>query len=84
MKKTIEYYVQTIYGVNREKFKNKSEGDIFAKLTGRKTLDSASRELLRDLSEGSIDFKMVFPTGYEQVTTLSEVKNEEVAQPVFS
>lgn len=82
MNKIIEYYIQSVYGVNRERFKNKADADIFAKLTGRKTLDIVSRELLRDLSGGSISFKQVFPPGSEEVTTLAAITNEEVKQVI--
>lgn len=77
--KTIEYYVQSVYGVNRERFKNKSDADLFHKLTGRRTLDGVSRELLRDLSGGAVSFKQVFPPGYEEITTLDKVPTEDVS-----
>ena len=57
----IEYYIQHIYGVAREKFANKDQENLFQRLTGRKTLDSVSRELLRDLTCGAVDFKQVLP-----------------------
>lgn len=57
----IKYYVQNIYGVKREKFLDKAQEDVFVKLTGRKTLDSISRELLRDLTGGAISFEQVIP-----------------------
>ena len=50
MKTTIKYYTQNIYGVRREKFIDKGQESVFIQLTGRKTLDSVSRELIRDLS----------------------------------
>jgi hypothetical protein len=55
----IEYYVQHIYGVPREKFANKAQEDVFQRLTGRKTLDSISRELIRDLTSGAVTFEQV-------------------------
>jgi hypothetical protein len=61
MKTTIKYYVQNIYGVRREKFINKAQEDVFIRLTGRKTLDSVSRELIRDLSGSSVEFEQVLP-----------------------
>ena len=33
MNKIIEYYIQSVYGVNRERFKNKADAHIFAKPT---------------------------------------------------
>ena len=61
MKTTIRYYVQNIYGVRREKFLDKKQESVFIQLTGRKTLDSVSRELIRDLSGSSIEFQQVLP-----------------------
>jgi hypothetical protein len=61
MKTVIKYYVQNIYGVRREKFADKAQETVFQQLTGRKTLDSISRELLRDLSGGAVDFEQVLP-----------------------
>lgn len=57
----IKYYSKDIYGVRREKFICKKQEDIFYRLTGRRTLDSVSRELIRDLSESSIEFEQVLP-----------------------
>lgn len=57
----IDYYVQHIYGVAREKFRNPEQEKIFKNLTGRKTLDSVSRELLRDLTSGAVCFQQVLP-----------------------
>lgn len=61
MKTVIKYYVQNIYGVRREKFADKAQETLFQQLTGRKTLDSISRELLRDLCGGAVDFEQVLP-----------------------
>ena len=61
MKTTIKYYTQNIYGVRREKFIDKGQENVFIQLTGRKTLDSVSRELIRDLSGSSIEFEQVLP-----------------------
>lgn len=57
----IEYYVQNIYGVTREKFADKAQEGVFERLTGRKTLDSVSRELVRDLTGGAVYFEQVLP-----------------------
>jgi len=61
MQTKIKYYVQHIYGVPREKFIDKAQEAIFIQLTGRKTLDSVSRELIRDLSGRAIEFEQVLP-----------------------
>ena len=61
MQTKIKYYVQHIYGVPREKFIDKAQEAIFIQLTGRKTLDSVSRELIRDLSGSSVEFEQVLP-----------------------
>ena len=61
MKTKIKYFVQNIYGVRREKFVDKKQESVFIQLTGRKTLDSVSRELIRDLSGSSVEFQQVLP-----------------------
>lgn len=61
MKTKIRYYVQNIYGVRREKFADKGQESAFIQLTGRKTLDSVSRELIRDLSGSQIEFEQILP-----------------------
>ncbi len=57
----VKYYVENVYGGRREKFIDKGQQDIFFKLTGRRTLDSISRELIRDFTGGSVDFEQVLP-----------------------
>ena len=61
MKTKIRYYVQNIYGVRREKFADKAQESVFIQLTGRKTIDSVSRELIRDLSGSQIEFEQILP-----------------------
>ena len=61
MKTTIKYYAQNVYGVRREKFVDKKQESVFFQLTGRRTLDSVSRELIRDLSGSSIEFEQSLP-----------------------
>ena len=62
----IEYYIQHIYGVAREKFANKDQENLFQRLTGRKTLDSVSRELIRDLTSGAVTFEQVLtPSSFQ-------------------
>lgn len=61
MKKTIKYYVREVYG-NRLEYihpDNKGDAEILQRLTGKKTIDSRTRELVRDLSNGQIEFKQV-------------------------
>ena len=58
---TIKYYVQNIYGVPREKFVDAAQEAVFRQLTGRKTLDSVSRELIRDLTCRAVSFEQVLP-----------------------
>jgi hypothetical protein len=47
--------------VRREKFIDKKQESVFFQLTGRRTLDSVSRELIRDLSGSSIEFEQALP-----------------------
>lgn len=61
MQTKIKYYVQHIYGTPREKFIDAAQEAVFKQLTGRKTLDSVSRELLRDLTGGAVQFEQVLP-----------------------
>jgi len=61
MQTKIKYYVQHIYGTPREKFVDPNQEAIFKQLTGRKTLDSVSRELIRDLTGCAIEFEQVLP-----------------------
>ncbi len=61
MKTTIKYYTQNIYGVRREKFIDNKQESVFYQLTDRRTLDSVSRELIRDLSGSSIEFEQSLP-----------------------
>jgi hypothetical protein len=59
---TIKY--QTVYSQGlyiREKFVEKAQEDIFYQLTGRKVLDSVSRELIRDLTGGAVTFEEIKP-----------------------
>lgn len=65
-KTTIKFYIESVYGVDREKFLDHAQRDIYKSLTGRLTLDTVSRELLRDLSGGSIEFQQVLNPKYAQ------------------
>lgn len=59
--KKIRYYKTNIYGISRERFFDKGDETVFFQLTGRRTLDSVSRELIRDLSGGAVNFQEVLP-----------------------
>jgi len=65
-KTTIKFYTESVYGVDREKFLNHTQRDIYKALTGRLTLDSISRELLRDLTGGGIEFEQVINPKHTQ------------------
>ena len=58
MTKQIKYYRRSQYGVEREFVHPESAGDgqIISQLTGKKTIDGRIRELVRDLTGGSIYF----------------------------
>lgn len=55
---TIKYYRKNQYGVVREFVHpdNKADSDIIIGLTGQKTIDSRIRELIRDLTGGTVNF----------------------------
>lgn len=58
-KKVIRYYRKSQYGTEREFIHPTDAGDaqIVRQLTGRATIDSVTRELLRDLTGGYIEFR---------------------------
>jgi len=61
MKRTIEFYNREVYGTTREYVANENDANIIFKLTGKKTITSVERELIRDLSGGLVDFKQILP-----------------------
>jgi hypothetical protein len=61
MKKTIEFYNREVYGTTREYLANENDAKIILQLTGKKTVTSVERELIRDLSGGLVDFKQILP-----------------------
>lgn len=61
MKKTIEFYNREIYGTAREYLANEGDAKAFLQLTGKKTITSVERELIRDLSGGLVNFKQILP-----------------------
>jgi nuclear transport factor 2 (NTF2) superfamily protein len=59
MKKIIQYKVESQWGNRREFVVNKGDAQILAQLTGKKTIDSVTRELIRDLTCGMVSFEQV-------------------------
>jgi DNA replication initiation complex subunit (GINS family) len=57
--KTIEFYSREVYGNRLEYVVNKADADIIRKLTGKKTITGIERELIRDLTGNSVNFKEV-------------------------
>jgi DNA replication initiation complex subunit (GINS family) len=57
--KTIEFYSREVYGNRLEYVVNKADADIIRKLTGKKTITGVERELIRDLTGKSVEFKEV-------------------------
>jgi hypothetical protein len=60
MKKTILFYSREVYGNSLEYIVNEADADIVRQLTGKKTISSKERELIRDLTGNLVDFKEVF------------------------
>ena len=61
MNKTIEYYSKEVYGNRLEYVINKEDAQIIRQLTGKKTISEIERELIRDLTGNSVEFKEVLP-----------------------
>jgi len=59
MNKTIEYYSKEVYGNRLEYVINKDDAHIIRQLTGKKTITGIERELIRDLTGNSVNFKEV-------------------------
>lgn len=59
MKKIIEYYVTSNYCNRAEYIVNLGDAKIIAQLTGKKTINSVVRELIRDLTGGMVTFEEV-------------------------
>jgi len=59
MNKTIEYYSKEVYGNRLEYVINKDDAHIIRQLTGKKTISEIERELIRDLTNKSVEFKEV-------------------------
>ena len=60
-KKIIKYYRWSNYGTVREVIAPRFDGDakIIQQLTGKKTIDSMTRELIQDLTGGMVTFQEV-------------------------
>jgi hypothetical protein len=59
-KKVIQYIVRESYGNSLEYIANPADARLVELLTGRKTINSVIRELIRDLSGGRIQFEEVW------------------------
>jgi hypothetical protein len=60
MTKVIEYYSKEVYVNSLEYVVNKDDAYIISRLTGKKTISGIERELIRDLTGKSVEFKQVF------------------------
>lgn len=58
MPKIIKYYRRNVWGKDHKYIHPDNSGDasIIAQLTGKKTIDSITIELIRDLTEGRVNF----------------------------
>jgi hypothetical protein len=59
VKKTILFYSREVYGNSLEYIVNEADANIVRQLTGKKTISSKERELIRDLTGSLVDFKEV-------------------------
>jgi hypothetical protein len=59
MSKTILFYSREVYGNTLEYVLDKGDADIISQLTGKKTITGVERELIRDLTGKSVEFKEV-------------------------
>jgi len=57
--KNIPYYRKHVFGRVVEYVANPADAQIIRQLTGKLTIDSRTRELLRDISGGAIQFTEV-------------------------
>jgi hypothetical protein len=62
MKKIIKFYRTNQFGNQREFVHPLCKGDaqIIAQLTGQKTINGVTRELIRDLTGGTVTFEETF------------------------
>ena len=59
MTKTIQFYRKSSYGMSHEYVANPGDAGLIAGLTGKNTIDSVVRELIRDLTGGDIRFEEI-------------------------
>jgi hypothetical protein len=59
MKKQINYYTKDVYGNRQEYVADKGSADIIRQLTGKKTINGQTRELIRDLTGGAVGFTLI-------------------------
>ena len=59
MKKTIQFKVETQWGNRREFVVNQNDARIILQLTGKKTIDSMTRNLISELTAGAVNFEQV-------------------------
>lgn len=57
--KTIQYYRKNVYGQTCEYIANKGDAEIVRRLTGAKTINGVTRELIRDLTGGLVGFQEI-------------------------
>ena len=60
--KVIEYYIREIYGMERGYILDPKDAKLVMELTGKKTIDHRTREVIRDLSGDMIQFQQVMFT----------------------
>jgi hypothetical protein len=56
----IQYFKKSVYGNTFEYVADAGKAQILTKLTGQKTINGVTRELLRDLTAGQIEFVETF------------------------
>lgn len=57
--KTIKFYRKNVYGETLEYIADKGDAAIVTRLTGKKTINGITRELIRDLTGGAVGFEEV-------------------------
>lgn len=57
--KTIQFYTREVYGSPMGYVADKNDAAIIARLTGRKTIDCVTRELIADLTGGAVRFQEI-------------------------
>jgi hypothetical protein len=57
--KVIEFYIREVYGKKLGYIKDKADAALVQRLTGKITVDAETREVIKDLSGGMIQFQQV-------------------------